>query len=83
MEKSRKQLDKQDWCSKEIITMGVIYLNMHSTKKAMAVTRINEANMGKHTELGEKRTKERMLKDKNIETLYKGTGRKTRKNDQR
>lgn len=46
MEMSRRQLDKQDWCSKEIITMGVIYLNMHSIKKAVPVMRINEVNMG-------------------------------------
>lgn len=48
--------------SKEVITMGVIYLNVISIKKAVAVMRINEVNMGKHTDLGEKRTKGRTLK---------------------
>lgn len=43
---------------------GVIYVNIHSTEIAVGVTKINEVKMGKYTNLGEKKAKGRMIKDK-------------------
>lgn len=53
-------------------------MNIPSIEKAVAVMRINKVNMGKHTDMGETRKKGRMLKDKNISMICKGTGRKSR-----
>lgn len=50
----------------------VIYLNIHSIETTVEVMRINKVNMGKYTNLGEKRVKGQMLKDKNISMICKG-----------
>ena len=41
-------------------------MNIHSIQTAIAVMRIGEVNMERYTDLGEKRTKGRMLKDKTV-----------------
>lgn len=63
MEVSNRYLDTQGCCSEERITMES-YVNIHSTEIAVGVTKINEVKMGKYTNLGEKKAKGRMIKDK-------------------